>query len=171
MTKSQAKKIGFSLAFVWLALILSLIGVAQYANGAPLDRPITAEIILDKHGVAVEKDSGLFRNRKKPEPDRTEPYNPDTAPQFDFPGDELDSEDTALTNIMDNLDFDTIMELVVPLLALFGGFQLGTSDPSVKTILTVLSKILKKGKFREIADSIDKPTDPEPDTDPTDPVV
>ena len=54
------RKTSITLAIGWVIFVLGTLVVAEVVTGAPIDRPVTAEIILDEHGVAVEKDSGLF---------------------------------------------------------------------------------------------------------------
>ncbi len=166
------RKISIGVALIWMAaIVLTVVAVAQ---GAERDYrgENTAEIIFNEQGEAVNGETGIFFNRKKtPEKEepRTEPYDPNTAPEFDFPEDEVAPTDSterrSIMDIFSRIDFDNLFGLVVPLLASFGGFKIGTSDPSIKMLLTVISKI-KKDKFGEIVDSITKPPVPTPDPEP-----
>ena len=61
------------------------------------------------------------------------------------------------------------MELIIPLLAGFGGFQIGTSKPSLKMILTIISK-LKKDQFSEIIKDFIPKDEPEPEPDSSAPI-
>lgn len=155
------RKVSIVLALAWLTVVVMSI-VAVQARGA--ERYGTAEIIFDKQGGVVDKDSGIFGNRRKPkenEEPRTEPYDPNTAPKFDFPSADSPLKGTSLAGLFAQIDFDNLIELIVPLLALFGGFQIGSSDPSIKMILTLIRK-LKGDKFGEIIKSITKSDDPAP---------
>ena len=162
------RKASIVLAVVWMmALVIGLLATVQ-ANGS--EEYITAEVIYNADGEIVGHDAMGWRRRKNDpdEPPRTEPYDPNTAPQFEFPGDKVIDqflpEGTSLGGLFEQIDFANIMELIIPLLAGFGGFQIGTSKPSLKMILTIISK-LKKDQFGEIIKDFIPKDDPEPEPD------
>ena len=168
------RKASIVLALVWMTVVMAGLLAAARVHGA--EQYVTAEVTFDADGAVVKDRAGNFLRRQKREPDeppRTEPYDPNTAPIFDFPGDtaieQFLPEGTSLSGLLGQIDLGNIMELIMPLLALFGGFQMGTSKPSVKMFLTLISK-LKKDQFGEIIKDFIPKDDPEPDPDSPAPV-
>lgn len=165
------------LAISWFVVIAGIVFAGMVSESKGAETAWTADIFVSDK--SPNEDAGIFnkdrRQKRKPkdkEEPRVTPYDPETAPEFDKPILDSDESDPKkrkgfFRNLFSKINLENIVEVVVPLLAVFGGFKMGTSDTSIKMLLTTLSA-LKKEKFNEILKDVPrsdaKNPVPEPDT-------
>ena len=159
----------FLVAGVWANAVFAFVLIQETRECQILAAGAQYPLAVDLTAVEAQ-DTFVFRNRKKPEAPRTQPYDEQSAPEFEYPqpidglpqvtpeapqseeGTETGNEITDILNSLKALfagegGFQDILTLVIAGFALFGGGKFAASDGLFKAILAIFSK---RSNFTEL---------------------